>query len=91
MYRQQNLSLFFLFDYLVAYIINRDIVRSTIIPELSGWLQLFSRLILSILYSDLLDFSIAVFFLLSQGSFNKPFVELLKIRPVFVLYNFVCG
>jgi hypothetical protein len=36
-----NLSLFFLFNYLIALIMNRTI-WSTIIPELGGWLGLFT-------------------------------------------------
>ncbi len=36
-----NSSLFFLFDNLVAFIINRCGVRSTIIPEQLGFLLLF--------------------------------------------------
>ncbi len=36
-----NSSLFFLFDCLVALIMNRDTVRSRIIPELCVWLELF--------------------------------------------------
>jgi len=35
-----KIYLFFLFDYLVALIINRNVVRSSIIPELCGWLGL---------------------------------------------------
>jgi hypothetical protein len=67
-------SLFFLFDNLVAFIINRCGVRSTIIPE-----QLAGKL----------GFLLLFLFYLSQGSFYISFVERLQIRPVFVPDNFV--
>jgi hypothetical protein len=68
-----NSSLFSFFDNLVAFIINRCGVRSTIIPEqLAGtW------------------FSLAVFVLSQSGLFYISFVERLQIRPVFVPDNFV--
>jgi hypothetical protein len=90
-------SSFWLLEYWVALIIKRDTVRSTVIPELRVRLELFSRLILSILDSDFwfaqvfCSISRMWFFLLSQGSFKNNFVELLKIRPVFLPHNFVFG
>jgi hypothetical protein len=39
--------LFLLFDYLVALILNRDIVRSMVIPELGGWRFLLPFFLLS--------------------------------------------
>ncbi len=75
-----KVNIFVLSDYLMTLIMNRDIVRSTIIPAMPLTVTVFS---------------IAVFvgFFFTQSGFvkNNSFEERLQISPGFVPHNFICG
>jgi hypothetical protein len=85
------LFLFFLFECLVVLVINRDIVRSTITPELDAvnWNSFSWGFCLP---TNWVRVHLGVFvYPVSKSSLNFSIAERLQVRPSFVPYNFVCG